>query len=74
MFATDCGPNGRSGRPTCPAAASCVEVLAWREERGVSGGAELTERPWLLAALDDVAAHRAGLLVVAKRDRLARDC
>ncbi|HTP29070.1 MAG TPA: recombinase family protein [Anaeromyxobacteraceae bacterium] len=50
-----------------------VQVVAWREDRAVSGGAELDKRPGLMAALDDLAAHRAGLLVVAKRDRLARD-
>jgi DNA invertase Pin-like site-specific DNA recombinase len=39
----------------------------------VSGGAALDDRPGLLAALDDLAVHGAGVLVVAKRDRLARD-
>lgn len=48
-------------------------VVAVHEDLGVSGGAELDRRPGLLAALDSVRTHRAGFLVVAKRDRLARD-
>ncbi len=48
-------------------------VVAVHEDLGVSGGAELDRRPGLLAALDSVRAHRAKILVVAKRDRLARD-
>ena len=43
------------------------------EDRGVSGGAELDKRPGLLAALDALTEHKAGVLLVAKRDRLARD-
>jgi DNA invertase Pin-like site-specific DNA recombinase len=49
-----------------------VRVAAWHVEH-VSGGAQLDDRPALLAALDALAEHRAGLLVVARRDRLARD-
>jgi hypothetical protein len=40
---------------------------------GVSGGAALDKRPGLLAALAALRTHNAGLLLVAKRDRLARD-
>jgi DNA invertase Pin-like site-specific DNA recombinase len=36
-------------------------------------GCELGDRPALLAALDVLRDERVGLLVVAKRDRLARD-
>ncbi len=43
------------------------------EDRGVSGGAELDKRPGLLGAVDAVRCYRAGVLIVAKRDRLARD-
>lgn len=50
-----------------------VNVIAWHADAGVSGGAELEDRPGLLSVLEDVRTHRAGLLVVAKRDRLARD-
>jgi DNA invertase Pin-like site-specific DNA recombinase len=50
-----------------------VEVVAWHEDLGVSGGAELEQRPGLTAAVADLGPQGAGLLVVAKRDRLARD-
>jgi DNA invertase Pin-like site-specific DNA recombinase len=55
------------------AAREGVTVVAWHVDAGVSGGAELAARPALLAALAGLRAHRAGLLIVAKRDRLARD-
>ncbi len=55
------------------AAREGVVVVAWFDEVGVSGGAPLDRRPRLLAALDELRARRAGLLVAAKRDRLARD-
>jgi DNA invertase Pin-like site-specific DNA recombinase len=48
-------------------------VVVWHHEHGVSGGASLDERATLLAAVQDLTAHDAGLFVVAKRDRLARD-
>jgi len=50
-----------------------VSIVAWCQDQGVSGAAELVDRPGLMAALDALGEHRAGLLVVAKRDRLARD-
>lgn len=50
-----------------------VEVAAWHEDHGVSGGSALDNRPALGRALVDLREHRAGTLVVAKRDRLARD-
>src|SRR5687767_12532202 len=50
-----------------------VTIVAWRTDQGVSGGAELDKRPALQAALDDLRLYDAGVLVVAKRDRLARD-
>lgn len=43
------------------------------EDLGVSGGTDLDKRPGLVAALDALKAHGAGVLLVAKRDRLARD-
>src|SRR5689334_3423603 len=45
------------------------ESIDW----GVSGAAELADRPGLMSAIAAIDAHGAGLLVVAKRDRLARD-
>jgi len=42
-------------------------------DRGVSGGAALDQRPGLLAALAALKQHNAAILLVARRDRLARD-
>jgi len=55
------------------AAASGVTVVAWCEDIGVSGAAPIDERPGLLEALAALREHKAGVLVAAKRDRLARD-
>jgi len=58
-------------------------IAEWCERNGatvaaefsevVSGGADLDQRTGLLAAVAAVAEHGADALVVAKRDRLARD-
>lgn len=50
-----------------------AELVSVYEDLGVSGGAALEKRPGLLCAIDALAAQRAGILLVAKRDRLARD-
>jgi site-specific DNA recombinase len=50
-----------------------IELVTLHQDLGVSGGADLEDRPGLLMALDDLVTHGAGVLVVAKRDRLARD-
>jgi DNA invertase Pin-like site-specific DNA recombinase len=50
-----------------------VTVAAWCPDQGVSGAAPLEARPGLLDALEALRSHRAGVLVVARRDRLARD-
>ncbi len=55
------------------AKANGVEVVSWHEDLGVSGGLPVEKRPGLLAALNAVKERGAGLLLVAKRDRLARD-
>ena len=49
-----------------------VSIVAWVNEE-VSGGAELDERPRLLAAVAAVEAHRAGYLVFHRLDRFARN-
>jgi DNA invertase Pin-like site-specific DNA recombinase len=67
------GPEAQRAAIERWAAAAGVEVASWHEDRGVSGGASLDRRPGLLEALDAAKGARAGLLVVAKRDRLARD-
>ena len=56
------------------ALAQGVAVVAWHVDAGVSGAADLADRPALVAALAELRLHRAGIFVVAKRDRLARDC
>ncbi len=54
------------------AKANKIGVVTELLDHGVSGEAELHERPGLIAALAAVQEHRAGLLLVAKRDRLGR--
>lgn len=48
-------------------------LVATHEDIGVSGGSALDDRPGLMAALADVAERKAGVLLVIRRDRLARD-
>ena len=50
-----------------------VRVAAMFEDHGVSGGAPAEKRPGLLAALAALRENGAGVLVAAKRDRIARD-
>ena len=50
-----------------------VEVVSWHVDHGVSGKAPPGKRPALSDALAALHEHQAGLLLVAKRDRLARD-
>ncbi|MFI5302921.1 MAG: recombinase family protein, partial [Polyangiales bacterium] len=61
---------------------ACIQAWAIREDarvaaryadRGVCSVAPIANRPALRAALAALGRHRAGLLVVAKRDRIARD-
>jgi len=69
----DLSPDAQSAAITRWATSVGVSVVAWHDDLGVSGGTALEDRPGLLAALDAVGARGAGVLVVAKRDRLARD-
>jgi DNA invertase Pin-like site-specific DNA recombinase len=50
-----------------------VRMTAIFEDHGISGGASVEKRPGLLAALAALRENGAGLLVAAKRDRIARD-
>ena len=50
-----------------------VRMVAMFEDHGIGGGVPAEKRPGLLAALDALRQHGAGLLVAAKRDRIARD-
>lgn len=67
------GPSAQRQAIERWAAANGVTIVSWHLDQGVSGGAALEKRPALIAAVDDLGAHGAGLLIVAKRDRLARD-
>ncbi|HVY65902.1 MAG TPA: recombinase family protein [Gammaproteobacteria bacterium] len=67
------GPEAQRDAIERWAAREGVRVVAWHCDQGVSGGAPLDQRPALLDALLALQTSRAGVLVVAKRDRLARD-
>jgi site-specific DNA recombinase len=67
------GPEAQRAAIEAWAAREGIQVAAWRIDQGVSGGSDLGDRPGLVAALGELRALGAGLLVVAKRDRLARD-
>jgi DNA invertase Pin-like site-specific DNA recombinase len=54
------------------AAREGVTVAAWHVD-SVCSVTPVEERPGLVAALASLREHRAGVLVVAKRDRIARD-
>jgi DNA invertase Pin-like site-specific DNA recombinase len=50
-----------------------ITILDWYEDIGVSGGASLDKRPnWMRMSLD-LLENDAGAVIIAKRDRLARD-
>jgi len=66
------GPEAQRAAIVAWAAREGVTIAAWHTDQGVSGAAAIADRPALLAALADLSMHRAGLLVVSKRDRLAR--
>jgi DNA invertase Pin-like site-specific DNA recombinase len=67
------GPEAQRAAIGAWATREGVRVAAWFSDEGVSGGADLVERPGLVAAIAALRELRAGVLVVAKRDRLARD-
>jgi DNA invertase Pin-like site-specific DNA recombinase len=67
------GPEAQRAAIEQWATRSGVIVASWHVDQGVSGGAAIDSRPGLLAAIEAAAESKAGLLVVAKRDRLARD-
>jgi len=67
------GPEAQRAAIESWAAREGVSVVAWHVDQGISGAAGLDARPALVAALASLRANSAGLLMVAKRDRLARD-
>jgi site-specific DNA recombinase len=66
------GPEAQRATIAVWAERSGVTVVSWHEDR-LSGATPAEDRPGLLAALGPLRQHRAGLLVAAKRDRIARD-
>jgi DNA invertase Pin-like site-specific DNA recombinase len=67
------GPEAQRAAIETWAAREGVHVAAWHVDVGVSGATVIEARPGLCAALASLRDHAAGLLVVAKRDRIARD-
>ena len=67
------GPEAQRAAIETWAAREGVTVVAWHVDAGVSGGSDLADRPALAAAFADLRTNRAGVLAIAKRDRLARD-
>jgi DNA invertase Pin-like site-specific DNA recombinase len=67
------GPEAQLASLRRWAALHQVELLEVLEDRGISGAASLEARPGLLAAIEAMHRHGAGVLLVAKQDRLARD-
>ncbi|MEZ4390243.1 MAG: recombinase family protein [Polyangiales bacterium] len=67
------GPDAQRAQVASWAAREGAEVVGWYEDLGVSGARHASERPGLTAALNALNELDAGVLVVAKRDRLARD-
>jgi DNA invertase Pin-like site-specific DNA recombinase len=66
------GPEAQRATILAWAERSGVSVVSWQEDR-LSGATPAEDRPGLLAALAALRQHGAGLLVAAKRDRIARD-
>jgi DNA invertase Pin-like site-specific DNA recombinase len=67
------GPQAQRAALEAWAIRTGVTLVAVFEDQGVSGATPVAERPRMLAALEALRTHGAGLLVAAKRDRFARD-
>jgi DNA invertase Pin-like site-specific DNA recombinase len=67
------GPKAQARAIEAWAAREGVQLVAYCIDQGVSGGTALDQRPGLVEALALVQGEAAGVLVAAKRDRLARD-
>jgi DNA invertase Pin-like site-specific DNA recombinase len=67
------GPEAQRSAVEAWATREGIHVAAWYVDQGISGGSDLGDRPALVAAVGELRALAAGVLVVAKRDRLARD-
>jgi len=67
------GPEAQRASIEAWAAREGVSVVAWHVDAGVCSVTAIDGRPALVAALASLREHGAGVLVVAKRDRIARD-
>lgn len=67
------GPEAQRAALEAYAVAQGLTIARWCSDIGISGGAPLDERPALLEAFEALKAEKAAVLLVAKRDRLARD-
>jgi DNA invertase Pin-like site-specific DNA recombinase len=67
------GPEAQRAAVEAWAAREGVRVASWHVDQGVSSVTPIDGRPALVAALSSLREHGAGVLVVAKRDRIARD-
>ncbi|HEY1954277.1 MAG TPA: recombinase family protein [Polyangiaceae bacterium] len=67
------GPEAQRAAIAAWATREGVSVAAWCVDAGVCSVTPVDGRPGLLSAIAALAEHGAGLLVVAKRDRIARD-
>jgi DNA invertase Pin-like site-specific DNA recombinase len=66
-------PEAQRAAVAAWAAREGVSVAAWHVDQGVRSVTPIEQRPALCAALVRLREHGAGVLVVAKRDRVARD-
>jgi len=67
------GPEAQRAAVLLWARTQGATVVAWCEDRDVSGATSIDARPGFLAAMAAIREHGAGVLVAAKRDRIARD-
>jgi DNA invertase Pin-like site-specific DNA recombinase len=67
------GPESQSEQIASYCEREGIELLATFADHGISGAAPIDKRPALLEAVGTTKELGAGLLLVAKRDRLARD-
>ena len=67
------GPEAQRAAVEAWAVREGVSVASWHVDQGVCSVIPIDQRPALVAALAALREHGAGVLVVAKRDRIARD-
>jgi DNA invertase Pin-like site-specific DNA recombinase len=67
------GPEAQRAVIEAWAAREHVSVARWCVDQGISGGSPLPKRPALQEALAALQSTGAGVLVIAKRDRIARE-